>query len=433
MNKVFVIIVVFAVGALCGYQFSTVADKPVASSLSSLKNDSVTETPSASESPPDAVVVAGAINSEPDELIKQLSSQTTQTQFERYRAFQKLDLLSVAELEQILLSIDDSQLELKKQVAWFFSGKFPEPAFALMESSMGDNQMSLAQILYETLTSNHPEKVFDWLQNNENDFVMLYPVAEQQFERKMALFQALSVLPDWKWTAYEAGLKLVKESIRPQDSWSSQSLAQAVAQSNPIDAINYALAQHNGAVDKQLLNGALIALASTDPVEAKKMMVENQAHLDDLAVGPLVNNLMARGEFSEIYSLTNSLTDKKMVESVVSSAAGSIYSYGTEKVVEFIAAIKDPALKLTAVNSAASYMSVAGYSVEKQLEIIDVGLQDVPVDEKAFSYAWTIQKGYKDPQAIAAYLNQMKINNKELAVKVEELLDSFKVSLNYQK
>ncbi|MEN0036113.1 MAG: hypothetical protein AAGC78_03560 [Cellvibrio sp.] len=327
------------------------------------------------------------------------------------------------------MSIDDSQLDLKRQVAWFFSGKFPEAAFDFMEASMGDNQMPLAQMLYENLTSNHPEKVFDWLQNNENDFVMLYPVAEQKFERKMGLFQALAALPDWKWTAYEAGLKLVKESMRPQDNWTSQTLAQAVAQANPMDAINYALAQHNGAVDKRLLNGALIALGKTNPVEAKRLLVENQAHLDELAVAPVVHDLMARGEFNELYSLTNSLTDKKMVETAVSNTASGLHSYGSEKVVEFIGAIKDPALKVTAVNSATSYMSVAGYPVEKQLEIIDGGLQGVPVDQKVFSYAWTIQKGYKEnPQAATAYLNQMKIHNKELAVKVEDLLTMLKES-----
>lgn len=427
MNKVFVVILIFAAGVLCGYKISAVVDKPVASSFLSLKNVPVTETPSVRELP--AAVVTNVAKNEPYELINLLSAQTSKTQFERYRDFQKLDLLSVAELGQILLTIDDSQLDLKRQVAWFFSGKFPEPAFDLMESSMGDNEMQLAQMLYEGMTNNHPEKVFDWLQNNENDFVILYPVDEQQFERKLALFQALSVLPDWKWTAYEAGLKLIKESARPQDNFNSHMLAQAVARANPMDAINYALAQHNGGVDKRLLSGALNTLANTNPVEAKKLFVENQAHLDELTVGPLVYNLMDRGEFNEIYSLINSLTNKKMVEAVVAGAAGSIHNHGSEKVVEFITAINDPELKVTAVNSATSSMSIAGYPLEKLFDVIDGGLRDVSVDKKAFSYAWIIKRGYKsNPQAVTAYLNQMKVNNKELAVEVEKLVNGLKVS-----
>ena len=428
MNKVFIVIVIFAAGALCGYQFSEVADKPAVSSFSSSPNSSAIEAASVNESPT-VEVAATTVKIEPDELITQLSVRTPKTQFERYRAFQKLDLLSVAELEELLMSIDDSQLELKKQVAWFFSGKFPEPAFDLMESSMGDNQMPLAQILYENLTNNHPEKVFDWLQNNENDFVMLYPVAEQQFESKMALFQALSVLPDWKWAAYEAGLKLVKDSMRPQDSWSTEGLAYSVAQTNPMDAINYALAQHDGAVDKRLLHSAVIALANTDPVEAKKLLIENQAHLDQFAASSLVRSLMARGEFNEIYSLADSLTDKKMIESVVTGVAGSIHKHGSEKVVEYIATIDDSLLKVKAVNAAANSMSVAGYPVEKVLDILDGGLRDVPVREKVVSYALTIKRGYKDdPQAMAVYLNKLKMNDKELAVKVEQVLNGIKDS-----
>lgn len=428
MNTVVVIIVVFAVGVICGHQFSRVTDKPVAASLSSLPNNSAIEAPSTSELPSAATVIP-AINNEPDEIIKQLSFQTPKTQFERYRAFQQLDLLSVAELERLLLAIDDSQLELKRQVAWFFSGKFPEPAFDFMESSMGDNQMPLAQLVYEGLTSSHPEKIFDWLQNNENDFVMLYPVAEQQFERKMALFQALSILPDWKWAAYEAGLKLIKESVRPHNKWSSQPLAQAVAQANPMEAINYALAQHHGAVDKALLNGALVALSNTNPVEAKRLALENQAHLDTFAINSVVRNLVARGELNEVFSLTNTLADKSMLEFVIAGAASDMHLHGSEKVSEYIASISDPALKVKAVNAAASSMLVAGYPVEKLLEITDMGLRDLPVSEKVISYTWIIKRGYEgNPQAMAAYLNQMKTYNKELAIKVEELLGSIKGS-----
>ena len=432
MNKVFVLAAVFVTGAFCGYKLPTIANKPASSPhLSSLENSSATVIRPVAESR--SAVVAVAVKDTPDEILKLLSAQTPKTQFEGYRAFQKLDQLSIDELEKILLSLDDSQLQLKGQISWFLSGKFPERAFALMESSMGDNQMSLAQTLFANLSANHPEHVFDWLQNNENDFAILFSVAEQQFERKMALFQALSVFPDWKWTAYDAGVKLVKESVRPQDKWSIQGLAQTVALANPMDAINYALAQHNGAVDKRLLNGALVEYAKTNPLEAKRLLLENQPHLDESTVSSLVDNLLFRGQFGDVYSLTDSLTssmpDKKMVESVVTDTAGKIHKYGSEKVVEFIATVKDPALKVKAVSSATSSMSVAGYPIDKLLAIMDEGLRDVPAGEKAFQYAWTLKSGYKnDAQSIAAYMNQLKFNNKELAVEVEKILEYLKDS-----
>ncbi|MEN0036112.1 MAG: hypothetical protein AAGC78_03555 [Cellvibrio sp.] len=100
MNKVLVIIVVFAAGALCGYQFSVATDKSSPSPLPFLKNNPVADNvASVNESPS---VTAAVVKNDPDELIKSLSVQTPKTQFERYRAFQKLDQLSVDEIEQLL-------------------------------------------------------------------------------------------------------------------------------------------------------------------------------------------------------------------------------------------------------------------------------------------------------------------------------------------
>ena len=219
-----------------------------------------------------------------------------------------------------------------------------------------------SQPLFANLTANHPEKVFDWLQNNENDFVVLFSVTEQQFERKVALFQSLSVLPDWKWTAYEAGMKLVKESMRPQDKWSSIGLVQTVAQSSPQDAITYTLAQHNGAVDSSLLNGALIEYAKIAPLEAKSLLLENQAYAD-------------------AYGLANSLKNKEVIESVVTSTAEKLHSYGSDKIIDFLATLPGAALK----------------------------------------------SGYKnDPEPLPRYLGKMKFNDKELAAEVEQVIGYMK-------
>lgn len=427
MNKVFVLVAVFAVGVLCGYQFFAASGDGVIVYRSSPEDDLLPTAAALTESP--SVVATADAKATPEDLIKLLGAQTPKTQFEGYRAFQKLDQLSVDEIEQMLLSLDDSQLQLRGQIAWFLTGKFPDRALALMESSMGDNQMSLAQTLLANLTTNHPEQVFDWLQNNENDFAILFPVAEQQFERKMVLYQALSVFPDWKWSAYEAGMALVKNSIRPQDKWSSRRLAQTVAQANPQEAINYALAQHSGAVDGGLLNGALVEYAKTNPLEAKTLLLQYQLHADDITVGSLIDNLLFRGHFDEAYGLANSLQGKEIIESTISGTAGKMHNYGSEKVIEFVATIKDPALKVKAVSSATNSMSVAGYPVEKLLEVMDSGLRDVPVDDKAFSYAWTLKSGYKnDPQAMSAYMHRLKFNDKDLAAKVEEIFGYLKES-----
>lgn len=430
MKFFFVLIAVFAAGSLCGYQFASamfVTDTPVvSSSLPPTVSQNAQVQPATASS---ISAVDSADKDSIDELVKYLSVQTPKTQFEGYRAFQKLDQLSAEDIERILLNLDDSQMQLRAQIAWFLTGKFPENAFALMESSMSDNQMALAKALFTNLTTNHPEKVFDWLQNNENDYAILFPVVEQQFGQKMILFQTLSTFPDWKWVAYEAGRKLAKESVRSEDKWGSRKLAQSAAQANPQEAINYALAQHSGAVDGALLNGALVEYAKVNPEETKNLLLENQSYVDEYTVGAVIDNLLFRGQFEDAYNLAGSLQDKKIAESVVGATAAKMHDYGSEKVIDFVATITDSKLKVAAISSAINSMSVAGYPIEKQLEIMDGSLHEVAAAEKAFQYAWTLKNGYKNnPQSMEAYMGKLKFNNKELAAEVEKVLGYLKDS-----
>jgi hypothetical protein len=426
VNKV-LLVVVFALGLFCGFLIS---DKSITSASTLDTFPEVKSHPRPEGiAPAAASVLTGNTKVTMEELVEFLGAETPKTQFEGYLAFQKLSQFFPEDIEKILLSLDDSKLELKGQIAWFFAGKFPEQAFQLMETSMGDNNLGLARTLFINLSINQPEKVFDWLQNNENDFAFLFPVAEQQSERKMLVYQALSVFPDWKWAAYEKGMALVKESVKSQDKWTAMELAQTVARANPLDAITYALAQHSGSVDRNLLNGALMEYAKTNPIEAKRMLLENQAYLEAASVNSVSSHLLLHGHFDDAYKLVASLSNTEIVESVVNNIASNIHSYGSEKVVDFVASITDPALKVKAVSSATTSMSVAGYPVEKLLEILNAGLSDVPAAEKAFSYAWVLKTGYKDnPQSISAYLNQMKYNNEGLAIEVEKILEYIKDS-----
>ncbi|MFC3114349.1 hypothetical protein [Cellvibrio fontiphilus] len=429
MNKAVTLTVVFGLGGLCGYQLGGDAPLKLEWGTAQVELDSTVEAavPSVQQvdnnnarsrpvvSPPST-----------DEVVRRLSVQTPKSQFEGYRALQQLELLSSSAIQDILLSLDESQAQLKGQIAWFFAGKFPEQSFMLMESSIGED---LATTLFANLALNQPQMMYEWLQQHESDFVFMFPAPEQQLERKMVLLQALSVFPDWQWMAYEEGIRLVRESVRPQDKWSRMGLAQTVATANPVAAIDYALTQHQGLVDVTLLNSALAIYAKTDPMEAKKLFLENQGYADEWAVNALLDNLFSRAYFTDAYQLIDSLNDKKMAESVAVNGASKIHIYGSEKVTEFVASIKDPSLKFKAVSAATQSMAIAGYPVEKLLEIMDGNLRDVSVAEKAFSYAWTLKTGYKDnPQSLAAYMSRMKFNNKELAEEVEKVLGYIKDS-----
>ncbi len=419
MNKVVVLPAVFILGGLCGYYL------PIATSNASLSQSSADVA--------DTIPVNSAVHASPpvsaskteslDDLVKKMDVKTPKTQFEGYRTFQKLDQFSVDEIEHLLLSLDETQVLLRGQIAWFFSGKFPERAFFLMESSMGDNQMSLAQTLFSNLIANQPEQVFDWLQNNENDFVMLFPIAEQQLNQKIALYQTLAVYPDWKWAAYEAGVDLLEENDRSQDKWSTRALAQKTAQSDPREAIIYALAQHRGVVDAGLLNGALTEYAKINPLEAKTLLLENQEHMESYTIDSVMDQLIARGNFSDVYALTHSLNDKKLTEQVINNAADKLYPYGSDKVLELFAVISDEKLKISAARSVVAYMSINGYSIDKQLEFMDAGLKDTVGQDKAITYALALSRGYKnDSLALKNYMDKLKFNNKEFALEVEKFM-----------
>lgn len=427
MNKVFVLLVVFAIGCLCGYYFPFVNQNSstVQSSVDVSGDvfDDAPVIPAKKESPVLAVSAANSL----DEIVKQLDSKTPKTQFEGYRAFQKLDQLSVDEVERLLLTLGESQSLLKGQVAWFLSGKFPERAISLMSSSMSDNQMPLAQTLFSSLVLNQPEQMFDWLQNNENDFVMLFPRAEQQLDQKMALYQALAVYPDWKWAAYDAGVDLLKESGRSQDRWSARALAQTAAQSNPHEAIVYALAQHNGEVDAGLLNGAFTEYAKISPLEAKTLLLENQKYMESYTVDSVMDQLIALGNFGDVYELTRSLNDQELAERVINNVADKLYPYGSDKVLELFATISDEKLKISAARSVINYMSFNGYSIDKQLEIMDVGLKDISGQEKAITYALALSHGYKNNSlAVKNYMEKLKFNNREFALEVETYMGYMK-------
>lgn len=424
MNKVFVLLVVFAIGCLCGYYFPFVNQNSstVQSSVDVSGDvfDDAPVIPAKKESPVLAVSAANSL----DEIVKQLDSKTPKTQFEGYRAFQKLDQLSVDEVEQLLLSLGDSQPLLKGQVAWFLSGKFPERAISLMNSSMSDNQMPLAQTLFSNLVLNQPEQMFDWLQNNENDFVMLFPRAEQQRDQRMYLFQALAVYPDWKWAAYEAGVELFKKSDSSQGNWGTRTLAVTVAKSNPREAFDYALAQHDGEVDAGLLNGALTEYAQTNPLETKTLIVENQKYVEGFTVDLVMNQLIARGNYSEVLGLARSLNDKKLAEYAIPSAASKLYPHGNDKVLELLSSVSDADLKVSAVGAVVSTMSASGLPIETKLEIMDSGLQNVSIEKKVGTYAWVLKSEYKnDTLALKNHIDKLKYNDKAFGLKLETVIE----------
>ena len=134
-------------------------------------------------------------------------------------------------------------------------------------------------------------------------------------------------------------------------------------------------------------------------------------------------HLIALGNFIDVYALTNSLNDKKLTEQVINNAADKLYPYGSDKVLELFAVISDEKLKISAARSVVAYMSINGYSIDKQLEFMDAGLKDTVGQDKAITYALALSRGYKnDSLALKNYMDKLKFNNKEFALEVEKFM-----------
>ena len=192
MNKAVILVLVFGLGGLCGYKIG--AEVPfdlewvsAPAELDSNPESVAPPAPQVAKTTPQRIAMASLPSS--DDVIRLLGVQTPKSQFDGYRALQQLELLSPSAIQNILLSLDDSQPQLKGQIAWFLAGKFPEHAFTLMESSMGEE---LAATLFANLSLNQPQMTFEWLQQHESDFAFMFSAPEQQLERKMALLQSLS-------------------------------------------------------------------------------------------------------------------------------------------------------------------------------------------------------------------------------------------------
>jgi hypothetical protein len=360
----------------------------------------------------------------PKEISDLIKLSEPRTPFAYYQILTSLEQYSADEVEAYLLSIDPNKTDLRNQIIWFFSGKFPEKAIDLLSTEAGSDS-ELTKILGYHLTFNHPDLVWNWINDNPDGINSLYKTETERFQFKLTALNALSRLPDSKWAAYEQGLKIISEGPRPQDKYSLLTLAQNVASSNPLEAIHYAASDKNNPNNRHLLNGAITEYARQDPAYASRLILENEDRIDSMAVTATTTQLLFKDQYDEAFSLADSLKDESLKSSTIDQLASNLVTYGRndEYGLKLINTFKDDASKIKAASSLINSMSVLGYPVEKRLEILEQGLPEVPAISKSWSYAWTLKQGYgKDADATRNYVNQLRYKDPELAKGVDEIL-----------
>ena len=365
-------------------------------------------------------------NPKPKEISTLIDLSETRTPFGYFQLLSSLEQYSADEVEAYLLSIDPSKADLRNQVIWFFSGKFPEKAIDLLSTEAGKDS-ELTKILAYHLTFNHPDLTWSWINDNPDAVNSLYKTETERFQFKLVALNALSRLPDSKWFAYEQGVKMITEGPRPQDKYSLMTLAQNAASSNPLEAIHYAAADKNNPNNRHLLNGAITEYARQDPAYASQLILENEDRIDSMAVSATTTQLLFKDQYDDAFNLANQLKNESLKSSTIDQLASNLVTYGKndEYGLKLIHTLQDDSSKIKAASSLINSMSVIGYPVEKQLVILEQGLTDVPSHSKSWNYAWTLKQGYgKDADATKIYVNQLRSKDPELAKGIEGILKS---------
>jgi hypothetical protein len=356
---------------------------------------------------------------------KKIDFAEPKTPFGYYQAFASLDNFSADEIADYLLAIDPFKTELRNQIAWFLSGKFPEKAFEILDSNALKNDKELSKALIFNLSSNHPDITQDWIINNDGVIDSLFANEREKRTLKLINLNSLARIPEYKWEAYEQGMALINNGSLPNDKYSKFSLAQNAASSDPLEAVNYALSKTNGSIDAHLLNGALTEYAKKSPNEASRYILENEAAIDSMAISSTMSSFLFKDKFDDAYSFINSLETESLKENAIGQLSSDLTTYGKNEQngLKFVQSLKDEKSKISAAGSLTNSMSVTGYSVEKQMEILDKGLSEVSPDAKSFQYAWTLKRGYgKDSPETKQYINQLERSNPELAKAVKQSL-----------
>lgn len=351
------------------------------------------------------------------------------TSFGYYQAFASLDNFSADEIANFLLSIDQQKTEMRSQIAWYLSGKYPEKVFELLSSNLVTSDRELSKMLAFNLSANQPDITENWIENNDRIVTQLFPSQTEKYQFKLVNLQALSRIPEYKWSAYEKGKKLIESGPKGRDTYSMLTLAQYTSSSDPIEAINYALSTTNGEIDSNLLNGALTQLANTDPIAARNYILEHEDSLNSMPVSAITSALIYRDSYDEAYSLVNSIKNPKLKESAINQIGSSLMTYGKSEAhgVMFVQALNDNESKIQAASSIRNSMATIGYSVEKQLEFLDQGLTKIPSNDKSWEYAWTLHTGYgKDSDAAKSYISQLEQRDPDLAKLVKSTLENLK-------
>jgi hypothetical protein len=320
---------------------------------------------------------------------------------------------------------NSNKAEFRREIAWFYTAKYPEQAIKLLQESMDHQDLELARLLIGSSIQTHPTQIWSWIKDHDYELDRLFANANDKYEFKLTVLKGLAQIPEQKWAAYQEAQQLVASSHRPNDHNNLAYLAKTLAAADPEEAINRALA--NGAHDLILFNGGIAGLMANNAARASDLILQNQDLADAGTISEVAYKLLAERQYRDAYTLVNSLTDAELRKTSQEMLARPMAKESQTQATEFLNSLVTEEAKIKVARHIAISMSVDGRPVKDQLELFDSGLKSIAPEKKAFNYAYALKDWIKeDPEAINRYLNEVRIQDQPLA-------DAIKKSIEYLK
>ncbi len=347
--------------------------------------------------------------------------------YEAFRILVSLDQYSAAELKELLLNTSKDKKELRTQIVFLLVSKYPQEGFALLGDALNQNDTDLAKSILHTSSQSNAIMTWEWLQKNESDFEKIYGQGGAKRALKMQVLTALSKKPEHKFLVAEEVQRLGQAGTSGAENYFLEVINKNIASSDPEASVSTALASAGGKGDKDLFKGGVLAIAEKDIGRAKDLVMQHPDFADTSLVRQLSSKLIEKNQYSDVYALINKLPEHNMQRTAAATAAYEVSQQGMARSVEFINALESEELKTSTVMSMGASMVVNGQSVRDQLSLYDETLKNVPIQKKAFNYAYTINNwSKKDATASSQYLAELSASDKPLADEVQKSLDRLK-------
>lgn len=342
------------------------------------------------------------------------------TSYEVFKLLMELDSSSAKDLEAYLATLGRDNPEVRNQVAWFLSAKYPTHALDYITTLLNSGDIDLSKVVLQSVGQNHAKLAWDWVNANEKEMGNIYKNVAEKYDAKLFVLNMLARVPEEKWMAYEEAKNVIASGPQKADKYRLMTVANNAASSDPEDAISYALSGVNGKRDSDLFNGAIVNLIEKDIFRARDLVLQNQDVVEMTAVNSIAQKLIKNNQFSDVYNLANGFNTPEQQKSALQALGGMLISNGLERTKEFAGTIRSDDLRYEVVNGMVISMAVNGQPVKDQVALMDSAMENIPIEKKGFNYAYTVRDWSKiNPTEYNNYMSDLRSRDKPLADAIE--------------